>query len=58
MSSERQQKNIERDLSIGALLSREFAAEPYQKVIDDICDLNWSGLSRDEIINTAWTYYY
>ena len=58
MSSEWQQTNLERNLSIGPLLNRESLAESYGKVIDDICDLNWSDLSRDDIINTAWTYYY
>ena len=33
----------------------EFA---YKGVIDDICNLNWSELSRDELINVAWVYYY
>lgn len=57
MSSEGQQTTT-RGLAMGALLSREFGAESYLKVIDDICDLNWSGLSRGDLINTAWTYYY
>ena len=58
MSSERPDTNIERDLAIGALLQGEFAAESYRRIVDDICDFNWSGLTRDEIVNTAWTYYY
>ena len=36
-------------------LNREFA---YKGVIDDICNLNWCELSRDELINAAWAYYY
>ena len=30
----------------------------YQEVIDDICDLNWSGLAQDDLINVAWAYYH
>jgi len=30
----------------------------YKKVIQDICDLGWSKLSQDELINVAWAYYY
>lgn len=36
-----------------------FAGQPsYQQVIDEVCGLNWSGLSRDELIDVAWMYYY
>ncbi len=35
--------------------NREFA---YKGVIEDICNLNWSELSRDELINAASAYYY
>jgi hypothetical protein len=30
----------------------------YQDVVDDICELNWSGLSRDDLIAVTWGYYY
>ena len=30
----------------------------YEHVIDDICDLKWSHLDRDGLINVAWLYYY
>lgn len=30
----------------------------YQQVIDDICNLNWSGLERDDLVAVAWAYYY
>ncbi|PPD43693.1 MAG: hypothetical protein CTY15_09140 [Methylocystis sp.] len=30
----------------------------YRSVIDEVCGLNWSGLSRDELIDVAWMYYY
>ena len=32
--------------------------KPGDKVVDDICNLNWRGLSSDELIDVAWTYYY
>lgn len=37
---------------------KECSEESYQQIIDEICGLNWSGLSREDLINTAWTYYY
>ena len=30
----------------------------YQEVIDDICNLNWSGLDQEDLINVAWAYYH
>ncbi len=30
----------------------------YQQVVDNICNLNWSGLSRDDLVAVAWAYYY
>jgi hypothetical protein len=30
----------------------------YQKVIDNICNLNWSHLAHTDLINVAWIYYY
>lgn len=51
MISEVQEAAIELD-------HKQFSQESYQKIIDEICDLDWSGLSRDELVNTAWIYYY
>ena len=28
------------------------------EVVEDICNLRWDALSRDELIDVAWTYYY
>jgi hypothetical protein len=28
------------------------------KIVDEICNLNWSGLSTSELIDVAWVYYY
>ena len=30
----------------------------YEQVIDDICDLKWSHLDREDLVNVAWVYYY
>ena len=30
----------------------------YERVIDDICDLNWVNLSQEDLIGVAWVYYH
>lgn len=30
----------------------------YEQLIDEICDLNWTGLSEAELISVAWAYYH
>ena len=30
----------------------------YERVIDDICDLNWVNLSHEDLIGVAWVYYH
>ncbi len=40
------------------LANEETGHFAYKKVIDDICNLKWSNLSSDELINVAWAYYY
>jgi hypothetical protein len=30
----------------------------YQKVIGDICELKWSHLDREGLVDVAWVYYY
>jgi hypothetical protein len=30
----------------------------YESVIQEICQLDWAGLTRDELSHTAWAYYY
>src|SRR5271165_5870325 len=40
------------------LADEETGRFAYKKVVDDICNLNWSTISRDELINVAWAYYY
>jgi hypothetical protein len=49
MSNERVQSDSAHDIA------EEFS---YEHAINDICDLKWSDLSREELINIAWVYYY
>ena len=30
----------------------------YHEIIDNICELDWHELTRDELIAAAWAYYY
>jgi hypothetical protein len=30
----------------------------YEQVVNDICDLNWISLTREDLIGIAWVYYY
>jgi len=30
----------------------------FEKVIDDICRLNWENLTEEELVGVAWVYYY
>src|SRR5271165_6837922 len=32
--------------------------KPGDEVVEEICNLNWRGLSPDDLIDVAWTYYY
>jgi hypothetical protein len=34
------------------------APKPGDEVVEEICSLNWRGLSRGELMDVAWTYYY
>ena len=34
------------------------SAYKYHQVIDEICDLGWANLSREELVMAAWGYYY
>ncbi len=33
-------------------------ASKYERVIDDICGLNWTQLTEDELAHVTWAYYY
>jgi hypothetical protein len=48
MSDSWQSHSVREDLA-------EFA---YERVIDEICDLNWENLSRHDLIEVAWIYYH
>ena len=30
----------------------------YERVVDDICRLNWTELSKEDLIDATWAYYY
>jgi hypothetical protein len=30
----------------------------HQQLVDEICDLNWTALTADDVISVAWVYYY
>ena len=34
------------------------APKPGDDVVEEICSLNWRGLSLDDLIDVAWSYYY
>lgn len=33
-------------------------SKPGDEVVEKICTLNWAALSRDDLIDVAWAYYY
>jgi hypothetical protein len=35
--------------------ARAFA---YERAIDEICELNWTALSEEDLIRVAWAYYH
>lgn len=44
-------------------VNADFAADTlkgfsYEQVIEEICDLDWAGLTQDDLISVAWVYYY
>jgi len=44
--------------SQSGLAPNESKAFAYEQVIDDICDLNWSNLSQEDVVNVAWAHYH
>ena len=40
------------------MLTQTSAHLAYQREIDDICRLNWTGLSQADLTKVAWAYYY
>jgi hypothetical protein len=43
-----------------ALAVREIRSKPfgYEIVIDEICRLSWEKLTKDQLVDVAWAYYY
>jgi hypothetical protein len=39
-------------------LPRQNLKFAYEKVVDDICNLNWTDLTQEELVAIAWVYYY
>jgi hypothetical protein len=39
-------------------LPRQTLKFAYEKIVDDICNLNWTGLTQEELVAIAWVYYY
>jgi hypothetical protein len=46
--------NVEASLS-PSIDARSFA---YERTIDEICELNWTALSEEDLIRVAWAYYH
>src|ERR1700690_1972423 len=58
MSAARIQLQKVREFPIDARPEASRGAAPHARVIDEICELNWSALSRDELVDVAWAYYF
>jgi hypothetical protein len=56
MATQALSTNIARDEAVTVL--GKPADQDYRKVVEDICDLNWAGLSHDDLTSVAWIYYY
>src|ERR1700733_1646606 len=42
----------------GHIAHKGLARAAFKEVINEICDLHWSHLTQDDLINVAWVYYY
>ena len=45
-------------LPSSTLAAVEQSEPAYQRVIDEICNLNWANLSDEDVIRVAWAYYH
>jgi hypothetical protein len=43
---------------VSALTRDNSAGFDYERVIDDICELNWINLPQEDLISVAWAYYH
>ncbi|MGA8171071.1 MAG: hypothetical protein WB816_09625 [Methylocystis sp.] len=58
MSTAQLRIDTARALPLDPPLEASEKSAPYARVIAEICDLNWSVLSRDELVDVAWAYYF
>ena len=46
-------------LEVATTFTRDVLVKPtYKKLIHDICNLNWTSLSPEDLTSVAWAYYY
>ena len=46
-------------LEVATTFTRDVLDKPtYKKLIQDICDLNWTSLPPEDLTSVAWAYYY
>jgi hypothetical protein len=36
----------------------DFVATTYEQVLSDICNMNWSDVTEEDLVDIAWAYYY
>jgi hypothetical protein len=58
MSAAQIQLETAQEFPLAPLHEANTDTAPYAQVIAEICALNWSALSRDELIDVAWAYYF
>ncbi len=58
MSTAQIQLESRHQLPLGPLSEANGGTASCAQVINEICDLNWSALTRDELIDVAWAYYF
>ncbi len=58
MSAARIHLQTAREFPLDAQPEARHETVPYAQVIDEICALNWTALSREELIDVAWAYYF
>src|SRR6516165_9665214 len=50
------------DVADAIAIEREPTPVPHaaagDKIVEEICNLDWNGLSADELMDVAWVYYY
>jgi hypothetical protein len=46
------------DGQVSASVRDDLAVLVYEQVIDDICRLNWTDLTQEDIVSIAWAYYH